>query len=400
VVPLAIAALADRQSQITALSCIADIGSADQAEAVIDLARRDPSAEILMPSIRLLAKWNREIELPNARRTELGRTVAELQGQSGVLVCWQASGELSADDAARVLTSVATPPPAAEGPPELIPGWNTVFAVGLDARVRLADELKAAEGSGARVWLAATDLIVSEPTAVQFLASSSGKLRVWLDDRRLYQRNETRNLQPDSERFDGTLDAGPHRLVVQISEWREAAEFQVRYRRKNSSAELEKLSQAALTQAGDPERGSRLFFDAEKVKCSKCHRIGNQGDRIGPELTGVGARFSRIHIVESILEPSRTVATGYQTIAVVLSDGRVLAGIKIAETESTLTLGDNQGKSHTVAKTDIEEQTTQSQSTMPDGLVKQLTVDQFVDLIAFLVAQKGAGQRAGSKTTP
>jgi putative heme-binding domain-containing protein len=66
----------------------------------------------------------------------------------------------------------------------------------------------------------------------------------------------------------------------------------------------------------------------------------------------------------------------------------VLAGIKIAETDSMLTLGDNQGLKHELAKAQIEEQTTQSQSTMPDGLVKQLTPDQFVDLIAFLTSQK------------
>jgi quinoprotein glucose dehydrogenase len=146
--------------------------------------------------------------------------------------------------------------------------------------------------------------------------------------------------------------------------------------------------QAALTRAGNAERGKTVFFDTAKAQCSKCHRIGDQGERIGPELTGVGSRFSRIHIVESILEPSRTVTPGYQTFAVALRDGRVLAGIKVSETEATLVLADNQGQKHILAKADIEEQRAQTQSTMPDGLTKQLTVDQFVDLLAFLVSQK------------
>jgi putative heme-binding domain-containing protein len=399
---LAVSALGARQTQLAGLDCIAELGSSDQADAVIDLARRDPSAEILTPSIRMLAKWNRDNELPVARRNELARAVAQLQGQSGVLVSWQIYGPLSQDDAAKVLKTVAAPAPPDESSPEPIPDWNIVFAVGLDARVGLIENLRPvpADGNVDRVWLAATDFIVSEPTSVQFLASSSGKLQVWLDNRRLYERTESRTYQPDSERFDGTLSAGLHRLVVEVSGPGKSQEVQVRYRRRNSTAELEQLSQAALARTGDTDRGRKLFFDAEKLKCSKCHRIGDEGERIGPELSGVGDRFSRVHIVESILDPSRTVATGYQTISVLLRDGRVLSGINVGESETTLTLGDNEGKKHAVAKADIEEQATQSQSTMPDGLVKQMTVDQFVDLIAFLVAQKGTGQRTGQKNSP
>lgn len=402
VVLFAVAALADRQTQTAALECVGELGGPDQAGAVIDLARRDPSAVVLTLAIRLLAKWSDDMKLPAARRRELEQAVAELQGQSGVLVRWHTPGRLPASAAAKVLESVATPGPSDEASPGRLPGWQTVFATGLESRVSLTAKVKLApaDGDENRVWLAATDLILSESTAVQFLASSAGPLQVWLNGRRLYQRDQARTFQPDSDRFDGALNAGFNRLVVHTTGSREAAEFHVRYRRKNSTAELEQLSQAALARTGDAERGSKLFFDAEKVKCSKCHRIGDQGERIGPELTGVGERFSRIHIVESILEPSRTVATGFQTIAVVLQNGRVLTGIKIAETETTLTLGDNQGEKHLLAKADIEEQAVQSQSTMPDGIVKQITVDQFVDLIAFLVAQKGTGQRAGQTSPP
>lgn len=108
------------------------------------------------------------------------------------------------------------------------------------------------------------------------------------------------------------------------------------------------------------------------------------------ESTGIGDGFSRIHIVESILEPSRTVTPGFQTIAVALRNGRVLAGVKIVETDRSLTLGDNQGQKHELAKAEIEEQTAQAQSTMPEGLVKQITPDQFVDLITFLTSLKAS----------
>ena len=68
------------------------------------------------------------------------------------------------------------------------------------------------------------------------------------------------------------------------------------------------------------ERGRKIFFDAEKSLCIKCHRVGDQGERIGPELTGIGARFGRVYLIESILEPSRAVVPGFATVRAELSD--------------------------------------------------------------------------------
>jgi putative heme-binding domain-containing protein len=169
---------------------------------------------------------------------------------------------------------------------------------------------------------------------------------------------------------------------------RTAVEFHVRFRRKSATVAHERLTQAALTRRGNPERGQKLFFDSEKSLCLKCHRLGDQGERIGPELTGVGSRFSRIYLVESILEPSRTIAPSFGTLVISLKNGKALTGVKVTETETTLTLADNQGQKYVLAKTDIEEQQVSPLSTMPEGLEKRFTEDEFLDLIAFLVSQK------------
>ena len=142
------------------------------------------------------------------------------------------------------------------------------------------------------------------------------------------------------------------------------------------------------------QRGRQIFFNAEKSQCVKCHRLGDQGERIGPDLTSIGRRFSRIHLIESILQPSHTVSPSYGTLAVVQTDGRVLAGVKVAETDTTLTVGDNQGTTHVVSKDEIDELQVRAESTMPDGLEKRLTDGEFLDLIAFLVAQTQATSRA------
>ena len=139
---------------------------------------------------------------------------------------------------------------------------------------------------------------------------------------------------------------------------------------------------------GSALRGREVFFESEKSQCIKCHRLGEKGGRIGPDLTGIGSRFSKIHLVESLLQPSRTIAPSYATLTVALSSGRVLSGVKVAETTKTLTLGDKDGKTHVIPRSQIELIRRQSKSTMPEGLEKRLTDREFLNLIAFLLSQK------------
>jgi quinoprotein glucose dehydrogenase len=131
-----------------------------------------------------------------------------------------------------------------------------------------------------------------------------------------------------------------------------------------------------------------LFFDVAKSQCLKCHRLKDQGERIGPDLTGIGNRFGRIHIIESILQPNRWIAPGYETIRVELKNGTSVIGTRIAETADTLTLGDQQGQKHVLRISNIESRRTLAGSTMPEGLERQLTQEEFVDLVGFLAGQK------------
>ncbi len=111
------------------------------------------------------------------------------------------------------------------------------------------------------------------------------------------------------------------------------------------------------------------------------------------ELSGVGSRFPRIHLIESVLQPSRTIAPGFQTFAVTLKGGRVLTGVRVAEADDMLTLADAQGNKHLLRKSRIEDQQPQAVSVMPEGLEKPLSVDEFVDLIAFLSSLKSDRSR-------
>src|SRR5262249_45262358 len=157
---------------------------------------------------------------------------------------------------------------------------------------------------------------------------------------------------------------------------------------KNAPERYDHLSKLALANGGNPVRGREIFFNADKPGCIKCHRLGDQGGVIGPDLTGAGRRFSKIHIIESILEPSRAIAPAFRNLSIRLKDGQELTGVRLGETASVLTLGDAQGQSRTLKKEQIEELQILELSIMPEGLESGLTDTEFVDLVTFLAEQK------------
>ena len=312
----------------------------------------------------------------------LARARADLQGDGGLLLRWRASGVLSVDEATGLLAGVG--PAGSSGGDRL---GKVVMAAGADPAVVLPRGKVEAEKTVRVAW---TDVSSPAKKQIEFLAAAGGRLRVTINGTEVYRRDGVRGFQPDSDRFHATLEKGVNRLVAWV-DWDRPSRLQVRFRDRTLEGVLETYAQRALKEQGDAVLGQRVFLDIKKRGlCARCHRIGAEGGRIGPDLTGVGRRFSRIHLIEAVLEPSRAIAPSYQTRVVVLESGRVVTGVRVSETATQLTLGDKEGKLHKIAKSEIEEQSLQRISTMPDGVDKRLTEREFIDLIAFLVSQKQA----------
>jgi putative heme-binding domain-containing protein len=269
----------------------------------------------------------------------------------------------------------------------LPPGVSSRIAEGTDAIVKMPTA-SSKNPAGQTHWLAVSEVLAKEQTPVEFLGSASGAIKVWLNGKPVFDRNALAAFQTDSDRFSADLTAGVNRIIVRIPHAEKPPEFHLRFRAKSSLAEQERLIALALTSAGNVQRGRDVLFNVEKSSCLKCHRVGEEGGKIGPDLTDIGRRFSRIHLVESLLDPSRAIAPSYASFTVALTSGQIHSGVKIAETDTTLTLGDPEGKTHILPKTEIEMIRSQSKSTMPEGLEKRLTDREFLDLIAYLLSLK------------
>ena len=137
----------------------------------------------------------------------------------------------------------------------------------------------------------------------------------------------------------------------------------------------------------DLENGGRLFAAA---LCSRCHRVGNQGQLAGPDLTGVSRRFTRRDILQSVISPSLVVAENYHVDRIETTDGRILVGriIQSGDFRSPalriVTDPLQPGQFTEIAKRDIESHTTAPTSSMPAGLLDTLTKEEIADLLAFI----------------
>ena len=99
-----------------------------------------------------------------------------------------------------------------------------------------------------------------------------------------------------------------------------------------------------LSLAGDAARGRRVFFEAAGVQCKNCHRVGKEGQEVGPELTAIGKKFDRAQLLESILEPSKRVDPKYVTYLVETNKGQLVSGLLVTKDASEVVLKDAQNK--------------------------------------------------------
>jgi putative heme-binding domain-containing protein len=148
---------------------------------------------------------------------------------------------------------------------------------------------------------------------------------------------------------------------------------------ESQAARMKEL-EFALT-GGDPVRGHALF--AGKAACSQCHKVDNEGSRIGPDLSQIGAIRTRRDLIEAIAFPSATFARGFEPVTVFVS-GRSISGVLTGETTKEVQVLTADRSNTAVSRDEIEEIIPSRLSIMPQGLDRNLTPDELRDLVAFL----------------
>ena len=141
---------------------------------------------------------------------------------------------------------------------------------------------------------------------------------------------------------------------------------------------IEKFFNEAPLWAYDSRAGRQHFLKL----CSACHRIGQDGVRVGPELTGAGRRGVR-YFLENIIDPNAVIGTDFQATVVETKQGDVLTGLIINTSADAVTLRTT-AQEVVVPAGDIVRRSTSELSLMPEGLLESLNEREQVELLKFL----------------
>ncbi len=151
---------------------------------------------------------------------------------------------------------------------------------------------------------------------------------------------------------------------------------------------LDFLRNSIGTERRSLHEGARVYQQA----CAACHRFGDQGVMVGPELTTAGARYNLDDLLSALVDPSRAISDQYRALDVFTKEDDVFSGLPVAETETTLTLLQGTGERVEVPVAEIDTRRFSKISGMPEGLLDSMSLEEACDLIYYL--------RSGQSVTP
>ncbi len=135
----------------------------------------------------------------------------------------------------------------------------------------------------------------------------------------------------------------------------------------------------ALTLSGSAADGAKVF---QRV-CARCHRLDGSGHNAGPDITDMRNR-SRSAILFDILDPNAKVDPQFTAYTVVTVDARAFSGLLASDSVEAIVLKMAEGKQQTIGRGEIDEIRASSISLMPEGIEKDVTVQNMADLLEYL----------------
>lgn len=148
-----------------------------------------------------------------------------------------------------------------------------------------------------------------------------------------------------------------------------------------------KLIEQRLQQFEKAQSSAEAGFEVFKKNCANCHKIGQEGNLIGPQLDGIGVR-PVVRILEDLLAPNQNIDATFRVTTFVMTDGRVQSGLIRRQEGSDIIVADQKGKEIRIPEEDIELKKTASLSLMPANFDEVLSPEDFNHLLSYLREQK------------
>ncbi len=154
-----------------------------------------------------------------------------------------------------------------------------------------------------------------------------------------------------------------------------------------ASAETAALIAARIQQhaaaAKDPAAGQIVY----KTHCAICHKVGNEGNVVGPQLDGAGNRGIE-RLCEDILDPHRAVDPMFRMHLVSMKDGTIQAGLIRRDDAASLVIVNATGQETALSKANMAKDELAPISLMPATFGLAIPEADFHNLVAWLSGQK------------
>ena len=193
--------------------------------------------------------------------------------------------------------------------------------------------------------------------------------------------------------FDKAIDAaigGDNTILINAAKAaREAGKAAAEHKGKRiAELSLADATAAGMKGKGNVKLGQKLFT---QQGCVACHSVDPTAEQKGPYLGAAGAKFSRDYLVESVLQPNKVVAQGFQTFIYQMKDDSQQMGFVTGEADGVITLRNVAGQVTKLKRADIRNERHDTKSMMPEGLAAGLTAEEFSALIDYLASLKAIG---------
>ena len=133
---------------------------------------------------------------------------------------------------------------------------------------------------------------------------------------------------------------------------------------------------------GDVHTGKTLF----QKNCQVCHQSNGEAQALGPDLGKIAQKFGPKELLEAIIDPSETIAFGYEPVSVLFEDGTEFSGRLIANGDPMM-IQDLSGYQRAIPKREIKQLIRSSTSLMPPAAAMQLDEQALANIVAYLFNQ-------------
>lgn len=131
---------------------------------------------------------------------------------------------------------------------------------------------------------------------------------------------------------------------------------------------------------GKASNGKTIFAS----NCANCHMVNKEGSDFGPNLSEIGAKLSKEGLYNAIIYPDQGISFGFEAWRIKLNDGSTAFGRIISETEDKIEVKYMTNK-QVVMKQDIASKTKLENSLMPSNLTSNMSEEELVDLVEYLL---------------